>query len=261
MATALFSAYILMKLIIIMSALYRPFGMKMIKSAGLRHQLKLSKLKRCFRHMAIDREAVATTKPFWREGLRFECTGCGRCCQNEGEVWFDSEEFVDLVRSLRLPPADVLNTYVELVMNGWIKMKSKSQLNSSVSPISSVPRSIQGELKDQCIFLSEDGRKCSIYEVRPLQCRTYPYWPRILSDKQEWDKEAVLPEELPGRHWTPTDGGCEGINHSEAPLVPATTIYRNKELYTMYNGLFPFMVLGDDKNRLLNRVDVMLVVT
>ena len=33
-----------------------------------------------------------------------------------------------------------------------------------------------------CEFLDEDGR-CRIYPVRPLQCRTYPFWPYLFSDR------------------------------------------------------------------------------
>ena len=37
-----------------------------------------------------------------------------------------------------------------------------------------------------CVFLKEDperGRKtCSIYPVRPLQCRTWPFWPENLAE-------------------------------------------------------------------------------
>lgn len=31
--------------------------------------------------------------------------------------------------------------------------------------------------------------KCTIYEVRPLQCRTYPFWHQNLINQKIWDKE------------------------------------------------------------------------
>ena len=35
----------------------------------------------------------AENKPWWHEGLRFECIRCGRCCRGEpGAVWFSTEE-------------------------------------------------------------------------------------------------------------------------------------------------------------------------
>ena len=38
-----------------------------------------------------------------------------------------------------------------------------------------------------CIFLGENG--CSIYEGRPLQCRTYPFWPSIVESRENWESE------------------------------------------------------------------------
>ena len=70
---------------------------------------------------------------------------------------------------------------------------------------------------DACIFLNPIGQ-CSIYDVRPIQCRTYPFWPSILKNKQTWEDEAVLPDDIyieegtNDRHWSPELGGCEGIS-------------------------------------------------
>jgi Fe-S-cluster containining protein len=77
-----------------------------------------------------------------------------------------------------------------------------------------------------CVFLSANGQ-CGIYETRPLQCRTYPFWPSLLATPEDWEEEAVVPdnEESDDRkRWTLEHGGCEGINHADAPLVPADEI-------------------------------------
>jgi hypothetical protein len=44
-----------------------------------------------------------------------------------------------------------------------------------------------------------------------------------------------------GKVWTPENGGCEGINHKDAPIVPVKTIHRNHQLYKLYNDVFPFI--------------------
>ncbi len=44
-----------------------------------------------------------------------------------------------------------------------------------------------------CVFLRRDdtGKAlCAIYETRPLQCRTWPYWPENLRTPQTWEKSA-----------------------------------------------------------------------
>lgn len=33
---------------------------------------------------------------------------------------------------------------------------------------------------------------CSVYPVRPAQCRTYPFWPEIISSPTAWEKEAAF---------------------------------------------------------------------
>lgn len=45
-----------------------------------------------------------------------------------------------------------------------------------------------------CTFLvrDENGQgRCSIYEVRPLQCRTWPFWPDNLRNKTTWRQASV----------------------------------------------------------------------
>lgn len=44
-----------------------------------------------------------------------------------------------------------------------------------------------------CIFWAGGG--CTVYKHRPLQCRTYPFWPQNLVGKTAWDKAG---EECPG---------------------------------------------------------------
>lgn len=48
-----------------------------------------------------------------------------------------------------------------------------------------------------------------MYEVRPTQCRTYPFWPQFMVSKSEWDAEQTR---------------CEGINSSSpSALVSGAT--------------------------------------
>jgi len=190
---------------------------------------------------AVSTPPAASASPFWVEGLPFGCTSCGRCCHNEGEVWLDSDEFSDLVLHLKMPPRTVVDHYVDTVMNGWTRLKNNGAKDA---------------MDDRCVFLGPDGKQCTIYEARPVQCRTYPFWPRLLTNQGEWDKEAVVPDDVEGKHWSAKDGGCEGINAPGAPVISAKVVHRNHELYKMYNDAHPFMTTGDDVNRLLAKVGV-----
>jgi Fe-S-cluster containining protein len=55
----------------------------------------------------------------------------------------------------------------------------------------------------RCVFLDARG-ECSIYPVRPLQCRTYPFWPEIVRRQRDWQRESRR---------------CEGINRGAAMSV------------------------------------------
>jgi Fe-S-cluster containining protein len=38
----------------------------------------------------------------------------------------------------------------------------------------------------QCPFLVDGG--CGIHPAKPTQCRTFPFWPELVEDRQEWTR-------------------------------------------------------------------------
>ena len=123
------------------------------------------------------------TDPWFAEGLQFTCTQCGNCCTGApGYVWISDEEIERLAKHLRMTVEDVVEKYCRKI-GGRFSLKEQ--------------RSPQG-LYD-CIFLREkrigggEGkppvvkRVCSIYEVRPLQCRTWPFWEGNLASRENWE--------------------------------------------------------------------------
>ncbi|XZE47000.1 YkgJ family cysteine cluster protein [Pirellulaceae bacterium SH467] len=37
-----------------------------------------------------------------------------------------------------------------------------------------------------CIFLEPETRRCSVYESRPSQCRTWPFWESNIATPRDW---------------------------------------------------------------------------
>ena len=192
------------------------------------------------------------SEPWWvqdTDGLHFKCTGCGRCCLNDGEVWMDGAEFSDVADFMNVSLSDLMNEYTETVSGGWAKM------NSYVSPVTN---------EEKCIFLAEDDKQCTIYSVRPNQCRTYPWWPRLLFNESAWVGEACVPDDAEvGRKWSAETGGCEGINHVDASAVDPLTIIRNLELSSLYDkfGPTPSMMNQDaERSKFLQKTETMKAV-
>jgi len=144
--------------------------------------------------------------PWYEDGLNFSCTGCGKCCKVDGDVWLAPEEVPPIIQHLGLNRSEFRSNYIKAEVTpsdgdeteSWVCLKRD---------------------EGACIFLGEDN-KCSIYDHRPVQCRTYPFWPSLLSDEEAWLDEKVLPDEVTikegssERHWSPELGGCEGISIS-----------------------------------------------
>jgi len=126
-------------------------------------------------------------KPWYADGLRFQCTECGKCCTGApGYVWVTEDEIAAIANHLNLSIEKFSRDYLRYV-DGKYSLKEHSQTFD-------------------CVFLKD--KKCRIYQVRPKQCRTYPWWPEHLSSEEAWNEEAK---------W------CEGIR-PDAPLVPLETI-------------------------------------
>ena len=117
-----------------------------------------------------------TEVPWYVAGLAFECAGCGGCCAGpaEGYVWVTAREIIAIAAHLGLSEADMLRRHVRQV-------GSRQSLK-------------EDPLTRDCLFLrgDADGRRtCAIYAVRPVQCRTWPFWASNLATPDDWAEAAV----------------------------------------------------------------------
>ncbi|KAL7552282.1 hypothetical protein ACHAWF_015515 [Thalassiosira exigua] len=157
------------------------------------------------------RSAIAPfSLPFYEDGLRFSCTGCGKCCKVDGDVWLAPEEVASVMDRLGYCPGDAASR--EEFRRTYVRAEvAPSDGDASLSWMC-----LKRE-EGACIFLDPLG-KCSIYDVRPVQCSTYPFWPSLLRNKDAWEEESAVPDDVAiekgsdMRHWSPEMGGCEGIS-------------------------------------------------
>ena len=105
-----------------------------------------------------------------------KCETCaGRCCTGEsGYIYVTQDEILALASLLKLEVSVFVSTY--LYKNGY-KYSLKEVIHES---------------SHDCVFYDRTTNGCSVYEARPTQCRTFPFWDYF---KQRVDE---LKDECPG---------------------------------------------------------------
>ncbi len=120
--------------------------------------------------------------PWYKNGIKFKCTQCGKCCTGgPGYVWVSKEDCMQISKHLGI---DIVVFYRNYLKKIGSKYSLKEHKNFDY------------------IFLKD--KKCSIYEVRPIQCKTFPWWPHFLESSDNFNDVK--------NHW-------EGINHIDGDLV------------------------------------------
>jgi len=123
---------------------------------------------------------------FYAHGLRFSCKRCSACCRFDAGYVFLSQKDV----SLLCAPLDMQHDIFIEKYCRWIPAgNGTSRL------------SLQEKQNYDCIFWSEkNGEGCMVYKVRPLQCRTFPFWASVMRSKNSWEMTAM---------------GCPGMDDGE----------------------------------------------
>lgn len=109
----------------------------------------------------------------YRDGLRFSCTRCSRCCRHTpGYVFLSARDLERLSRALGVAVGEVRSRYCRSVRIGAftrVSLREKPNLD--------------------CILWDDGG--CSVYASRPLQCRSFPFWSSNLASRESWEEQAA----------------------------------------------------------------------
>ena len=139
---------------------------------------------------------------FSSRGLRFSCTRCSACCRFEpGFVFLSARDVSVLQAALKLGREDFMTLYCRWVPNE----DGKNRL------------SLTEKFNNDCVFWEKEG--CRVYEARPMQCVTFPFWPSVLKDEGSWEMTA---KECPGMN--------QGIKHSPGSIEKMMASRRNEPI-------------------------------
>ena len=128
---------------------------------------------------------------WYKSGLPFKCTQCGECCSGgPGYVWVKEDEIQEMADFLKISPEEFVRKYTRKVGERIALLEHPKNFD--------------------CVFLKD--KKCQLYDARPKQCRTFPWWKEHLTSRKAWNEAGSQ---------------CEGINHPDAEIVPLEEIKKH----------------------------------
>ena len=108
---------------------------------------------------------------WFKKGLRFTCTQCGDCCTGApGFVWVNDAE----IEAMAVRCGESVDRFRQMYVRTVGKRESLKELEDG-----------------SCVFF-RPGLGCTVYEQRPRQCRTWPFWDSNLETKQDWDRTCEI---------------------------------------------------------------------
>jgi len=110
-------------------------------------------------------------QPWYDAGLKFRCTQCGDCCTGaSGFVWVNHAEIHSIADFLQMPREEFIALHTHKTQRG---------------------QSLRERVNGDCVFY-EKQVGCTIYPVRPGQCRTWPFWESNLRSPKDWQKTCSI---------------------------------------------------------------------
>jgi len=138
---------------------------------------------------------------WYAEGLRFECTQCGACCTGPpGYVTVTPEDVTAIASLLGMDREAFIAEHANVTSMG----RSLNEVETAAG--------------HDCVFLDREivpGKAvCTIYGARPLQCRTFPWWPENLRSPGAWRRLGK---------------DCEGVGRGDFVPVDRIRIDRDRQ--------------------------------
>lgn len=105
-----------------------------------------------------------------------QCSSCGgKCCIGKsGNIWITVQELSRLAKYLGVSFDELMQKYVE--KRGYRFSIKEAQIDLG---------------NYRCIFFDMEKKQCSIYNLRPRQCRTFPFWNDLKDDIEYLKNECI----------------------------------------------------------------------
>jgi uncharacterized protein len=104
---------------------------------------------------------------WYAAGLAFRCTRCGNCCTGApGFVWVTSGELAGIAK---------------------LRGESFEEAEHLYTRVCGKRRSLRERTNGDCVFWDREAG-CTIYPVRPRQCRTWPFWQSNVATAEAWEE-------------------------------------------------------------------------
>ncbi len=130
------------------------------------------------------------------ENFKFKCLDCGDCCRHEsGYIFLMPDEINIISNFLKMDPDNFLNIFAFNFSKSVYSLKEKENYD--------------------CVFWDEENRNgkggCSLYKIRPMQCKNFPFWISTFSDKDSFELQKKR---------------CKGIMSQEGKQYRKIEIYK-----------------------------------
>jgi Fe-S-cluster containining protein len=134
------------------------------------------------------------SQPFYTLGLKFTCKKCSRCCRYEpGYVYLSETDLTKLLSQCNLDREAFIQQYCR-----WVPDWEGDKILALK------------ETADYDCILWNQG--CTVYDARPVQCVSYPFWTSLLKSADAWNAGAL---ECPGIN----QGERRGFEHIQERLA------------------------------------------
>jgi Fe-S-cluster containining protein len=108
-------------------------------------------------------------------------------------VFLSGEDVAGLAAVKGVTPDEFGKMYCRWILWADGKGGSEERLSLRERTVGTGPQK-----SEDCIFWREG---CAVYEARPLQCRTYPFWSELLASAEIWRETAADCPGIGGGEW------------------------------------------------------------